>query len=138
MPIRVRNRSRLGMVLSRPETLHKRMEKLGHRDTAPRMVNSAASVCYEGASPWRVRRERERERERESSFVGAQASPVGLKTMPQGATPDLAARPEAAVTTALGRRSIVLVGMMGSGKSSIGRRVALRLGIPFVDADAEI
>jgi shikimate kinase len=28
--------------------------------------------------------------------------------------------------------------MMGSGKSSIGRRVALRLGIPFVDADAEI
>src|SRR5215470_9988683 len=58
--------------------------------------------------------------------------------MPQGATPDLAARPEAAVTTALGRRSIVLVGMMGSGKSSIGRRVALRLGIPFVDADAEI
>jgi shikimate kinase len=32
----------------------------------------------------------------------------------------------------------VLVGMMGAGKSSIGRRVALRLGIPFVDADAEI
>src|SRR5437588_11696787 len=59
--------------------------------------------------------------------------------MPQGATThDLAARLEAAVTTALGRRSIVLVGMMGSGKSSIGRRVALRLGIPFVDADAEI
>jgi shikimate kinase len=28
--------------------------------------------------------------------------------------------------------------MMGSGKSSIGRRVALRLGVPFVDADAEI
>jgi shikimate kinase len=39
---------------------------------------------------------------------------------------------------ALGRRSIVLVGMMGAGKSSIGRRVALRLGIAFVDADAEI
>src|SRR5262249_3892778 len=78
------------------------------------------------------------DRERDE-FVGARASPVGgLKSMPQGATPDLAARPEAAVTTALGRRSIVLVGMMGSGKSSIGRRVALRLGIPFVDADAEI
>src|SRR6266446_1731987 len=58
--------------------------------------------------------------------------------MPQGATHDLATRPETAVTTALGQRSIVLVGMMGSGKSSIGRRVALRLGIPFVDADAEI
>ncbi|MEA2933417.1 MAG: shikimate kinase, partial [Variibacter sp.] len=39
---------------------------------------------------------------------------------------------------ALGRRSVVLVGMMGAGKSSIGRRLALRLGIPFVDADTEI
>ncbi|MGC2748850.1 MAG: shikimate kinase, partial [Pseudolabrys sp.] len=35
-------------------------------------------------------------------------------------------------------RSIVLVGMMGAGKSSIGRRLAARLGIPFIDADAEI
>jgi shikimate kinase len=58
--------------------------------------------------------------------------------MPHGTTHDFAARPEAAVTVALGRRSIVLVGMMGAGKSSIGRRVALRLGIPFIDADAEI
>src|ERR1700753_3146819 len=39
---------------------------------------------------------------------------------------------------ALERRSIVLVGMMGAGKSSIGRRLAARLNIPFVDADAEI
>src|SRR5580692_13029202 len=38
----------------------------------------------------------------------------------------------------LGRRSIVLVGMMGVGKSSIGRRLGVRLGVPFVDADAEI
>ena len=38
----------------------------------------------------------------------------------------------------LGRRSIVLVGMMGVGKSSIGRRLAARLSIPFVDADSEI
>jgi shikimate kinase len=43
-----------------------------------------------------------------------------------------------ALVAALGRRSIVLVGMMGAGKSSIGRRVAARLAIPFVDADAEI
>jgi shikimate kinase len=43
-----------------------------------------------------------------------------------------------AVIAALGRRSIVLVGMMGAGKSSVGRRLAARLGIPFVDADAEI
>jgi shikimate kinase len=46
--------------------------------------------------------------------------------------------PESAVVRALGSRSIVLVGMMGAGKSSIGRRLAGRLGIPFIDADTEI
>jgi shikimate kinase len=56
--------------------------------------------------------------------------------MAEGATEEM--RPEAAIVAALGQRSIVLVGMMGAGKSSIGRRVALRLGIPFVDADTEI
>jgi shikimate kinase/3-dehydroquinate synthase len=39
---------------------------------------------------------------------------------------------------ALGARSIVLVGMMGAGKTSTGRRLAARLGLPFVDADLEI
>jgi shikimate kinase len=39
---------------------------------------------------------------------------------------------------ALGRRSIVLVGMMGAGKSSIGRKLATRLSLSFVDADSEI
>jgi shikimate kinase len=38
----------------------------------------------------------------------------------------------------LGGRSIVLVGLMGCGKSSVGRRLASRLGLPFVDADEEI
>jgi shikimate kinase len=45
---------------------------------------------------------------------------------------------DATLTAALGGRSIVLVGMMGAGKSSIGRRLAARLGIPFADADAAI
>jgi len=49
-----------------------------------------------------------------------------------------AAIPADAIRAALDRRSVVLVGMMGVGKSSIGRRLATRLGIPFVDADAEI
>ena len=60
------------------------------------------------------------------------------RNMPQSATRQAATRPEAAIVAALGRRSVVLVGMMGAGKSSIGRRAALRLGIPFVDADGEI
>jgi len=45
---------------------------------------------------------------------------------------------ETAIVRALGQRSIVLVGMMGAGKSSVGRRLAARLGIRFVDADSEI
>jgi shikimate kinase len=44
----------------------------------------------------------------------------------------------AAVLARLADRSIVLVGMMGVGKSSIGRRLATRLNVPFVDADTEI
>jgi shikimate kinase len=35
-------------------------------------------------------------------------------------------------------RSIVLVGLMGAGKSTVGRRLARRLGLPFVDSDEEI
>lgn len=42
------------------------------------------------------------------------------------------------VLTLLGDRCIVLVGMMGAGKTSIGRRLGNVLQLPFVDADAEI
>ncbi|HEY6257905.1 MAG TPA: shikimate kinase [Xanthobacteraceae bacterium] len=54
------------------------------------------------------------------------------------ATQDVAGTAEAAIVAALASRSVVLVGMMGAGKSSIGRRLAVRLAIPFADADAEI
>jgi len=42
------------------------------------------------------------------------------------------------VRSVLGQRSVVLVGLMGCGKSAIGRRLAGRLALPFVDADEEI
>lgn len=42
------------------------------------------------------------------------------------------------LTRTLGQRSIVLVGLMGCGKSSVGKRLAQKLGLPFVDADEEI
>lgn len=35
-------------------------------------------------------------------------------------------------------RPVVLVGLMGVGKSTVGRRLARRLGLPFVDSDSEI
>lgn len=43
-----------------------------------------------------------------------------------------------AVRQQMGTRPIVLVGLMGAGKTSVGRRLAEKLGIPFVDADHEI
>jgi len=35
-------------------------------------------------------------------------------------------------------RTIVLIGLMGAGKTAVGRRLAARMGLPFVDADQEI
>src|SRR6266487_4809163 len=58
--------------------------------------------------------------------------------MTHGTSRQTPVRPDHGIATALGRRSIVLVGMMGSGKSSVGRRLAARLALPFVDADTEI
>src|SRR5271155_2870427 len=45
---------------------------------------------------------------------------------------------EAEILADLGTRLIVLVGMMGAGKSTVGRRLAARLNLPFIDADTEI
>jgi shikimate kinase len=44
----------------------------------------------------------------------------------------------AKIREALGTRSIVLIGLMGAGKTAVGRRLANRLDLPFVDADTEI
>jgi shikimate kinase len=70
--------------------------------------------------------------------------PKCLKTeMSETVTPVPATAPQeaeilAAISAALGTRLVVLVGMMGAGKSTIGRRLAARLNLPFVDADNEI
>ena len=57
-----------------------------------------------------------------------------------GGSSDGAREPDkmAPISKALGSRSIVLVGMMGAGKSSVGKRLSQRLGLPFFDADTEI
>lgn len=43
-----------------------------------------------------------------------------------------------AIRSSLGDKSVVLIGLMGAGKTAIGRRLAARLGLNFVDADTEI
>jgi shikimate kinase len=59
--------------------------------------------------------------------------------MPETALPASASTSqEAEIAAALGMRSVVLVGMMGAGKSTIGRRLSARLRLPFLDADSEI
>jgi len=45
---------------------------------------------------------------------------------------------EQQIVSRLDGRSVVLVGMMGAGKTSIGKRLALRLRLPFIDADTAI
>src|ERR1700729_2151162 len=59
--------------------------------------------------------------------------------MPETAAPaTTSTSQEAEISAALGTRSVVLVGMMGAGKSTIGRRLSARLRLPFLDADSEI
>ena len=56
----------------------------------------------------------------------------------RGKKEEAKAREAGTMRARLGRRSIVLVGMPGSGKSAVGRRLAARLDLTFVDADEEI
>lgn len=54
------------------------------------------------------------------------------------ADPEPHSGPRPGLLDRLGERSLVLVGLMGAGKTTIGRRVAARLGLPFFDGDYEI
>ena len=53
-------------------------------------------------------------------------------------TPTSAAENMAGLLARLGTRSVVFVGLMGAGKTAIGRKVAGMLGLPFTDSDHEI
>jgi shikimate kinase len=55
-----------------------------------------------------------------------------------GSARDVSEPIETKVSRLLAGRTVVMVGMMGAGKSSIGRRLASRLGMAFADADTEI
>ena len=53
-------------------------------------------------------------------------------------TRDSRAKRLAQIRQSLGDRSIVLIGLMGAGKTAVGRRLANWLDLPFIDADGEI
>jgi shikimate kinase len=77
----------------------------------------------------------------ESSIAGGKGQPRSDRCLLTSETVSPASAgtsQEAAIVAALAGRSLVLVGMMGAGKSTIGRRLASRLAMRFVDADAEI
>ncbi len=61
-----------------------------------------------------------------------------LKSNPPATDAARKSQEATSVASALGSRSIVLVGLMGAGKTTVGRRLANRLDLPFVDADTEI
>lgn len=69
-------------------------------------------------------------------FPTSAYSPV--PSLPADADAPVTGEAERTVLAGLGNRAIVLIGMMGAGKTSIGRRLAQRLHLSFLDADQEI
>jgi shikimate kinase len=65
------------------------------------------------------------------------AEELAIKSSTEGAMPDPADAARALLDR-LGERHIVLVGLMGAGKTSVGKRLAQRLGLPFIDSDHAI
>lgn len=61
-----------------------------------------------------------------------------LASGPAGASAPVAGLPSLGAREALQDRPIALVGMMGAGKTVVGRRLAARLGLDFIDSDHEI
>jgi shikimate kinase len=61
-----------------------------------------------------------------------------FNSLDEGGGQDQASRRGHPISRQLGTRSLVLVGLMGAGKSTVGRRLAQTLKLPFRDADHEI
>src|SRR3984957_9835279 len=96
----------------------------------PRLPTCSANGCK---SLW------QRYRRGEYRWHECRASVATELLMPEIASQSTTdSSPEAEILAALGTRSVVLVGMMGAGKATIGRRLAARLRLPFLDADTEI
>jgi shikimate kinase len=125
--------------------LEKFVRRNGHRDLARLRLDQAgkredAAINDSGKDS----EDREESKKTRHGFRMRAASATVMESLKSELTmADLAvhnkgASREAKLAAALKRRSIVLVGMMGAGKSSIGRRLSQRLAIPFSDADAEI
>lgn len=65
------------------------------------------------------------------------AEDFAMTSLPEGVMPDPADAARA-IRSLLGERHIVLVGLMGAGKTSVGKRLAQKLGLAFIDSDHAI